>query len=100
MVDIMSHLHQYVPVIEYMNDVHMPISRENVQVPQAIFHPILFGGGNLRAARARGARRARVNSLTPVTHLYGIIPCAEDWYAQLNLLDITYQSMTKLCSHV
>ena len=90
MVDIMSHLHQYVPVMEYTQDMPVPSSQEEVPVPQAIFYPILFGGDHIMAARARGARRARVNSLTPVARLEGIIPCAEDWHAQLNLLDVRF----------
>ena len=87
MVDIMPHIHQYVPVMEYMQDTPVLFSEE-VPVPQAIFYSIVFGGDHVTAARARGARRAKINSLTPVTHLEGIIPCAEDWYAQLNLLDV------------
>ena len=86
----MSHLHQYVPVMEYTQDMPVPSSQEEVPVPQAIFYPILFGGDHIMAARARGARRARINSLTPVAHLEGVIPCAEDWYAQLNLLDVRF----------
>ena len=66
----------------------VPLSEEEVPVSQATFYPILFGDDHITAARARGARRARVNSLTPVARLEGIIPCAEDWHAQLNLLDV------------
>ena len=37
---------------------------------------------------------ATVNSLTPVAHLEGIVPCAEDWHAQLNLLDVWFWVMS------
>ncbi len=30
-----------------------------------------------------------MNSLSPITQLAGIIPCAEDWHANLNLLDVS-----------
>lgn len=49
---------------------------------------MLFGGDQLTSARARGAIRARVNSLSSIAHLDGLIPCAEDWHVKLNLLAI------------
>ena len=88
MVEIMSHLHQYIPVVEGTKNVHVPIPGEEVQVSQASLHPILFGGDQPTTARARGAIRARVNSLSAVTHLDGVIPCPEDWHVKLNLVDV------------
>ena len=72
-----------------VKDVHVQVNGEVVSVPQATFHSILFVGDHLTAARARGAKKARVNSVTPVSHLEGMIPCAEDWHARLNLLDVS-----------
>ena len=89
MVEIMSYLHQYVPVVKGTKSVHVPITGEEVQVPQASLHQILFGGDQLTAARARGAIRARVNSLSATARLDGIIPCAEDWHVKLNLPDVS-----------
>ena len=89
MVEIMSHLHQYVPSVEYDKTVYVTGSGE-VEVSEVNLRKILFGGDQLTAARARGAKRARVNSLSGVTRLDGIIPCAEDWHIKLNLLDVCY----------
>ena len=72
-----------------VKDVHVQANGEVVSVPQATFHSILFVGDHLTAAKARGAIKARVNSVTPVSRLEGMISCAEDWHARLNLLDVT-----------
>lgn len=89
MVDIMSHLHQYVPVVQYTEKVHVPDREEEAQVSKATMQKILVGGDQLTAARARGAIKAKVNSLSPVTRLTGIIPCAEDWHVKLNFLAVS-----------
>ena len=88
MVDIMSHLHQYVPTVEYTEKISVTDSDGYVEIPQAIFHRILFGGDQLTAARARGAERIRMNSVSPQARLEGLIQCAEDWHTKLNLLGV------------
>lgn len=88
MVEIMQHLHQYVPAVEYAKTVYLTSTREELQVSQVNLKKILFGGDQLTAARGRGAKRARANSLSGITRLDGIIPCAEDWHVKLNLLDV------------
>ncbi len=85
----MSHLHQYVPSIEYKKTVQMMTTEETVEVPQASITKILLGGDQLTAARARGARRARANSLSPLIRLEGIEPTAADFHVLLNLLDVS-----------
>lgn len=90
MVDIMSYLHQYVPAVEYTQSVFIPDTNESVQVQQAAFHQILFGGDQLTAARGRGAKRLRMNSISPLARLDGLIPCAEDWHTKLNLLSVSH----------
>ncbi len=89
MVDIMTHLHQYVPAVEYTNSVFIPSTGETVQVQHAAFHRVLFGGDQLTVARGRGAQKARVNSVSPQARLDGLIPCAEDWHTKLNLLGVS-----------
>lgn len=89
MVEILSHMHRYVPVVQYTKSVRVPITGEEVQVSQASLHQILFGGDQLTSARARGAIRTRMNSLSPIARLGGLIPCAEDWHVKLNLLDVS-----------
>lgn len=89
MVDIMSHLHQYVPAVEYTNKVFIPSTGEIVEVQHAAYHKVLFGGDQLTATRARGAQKTRVNSISPLARLDGLIPCAEDWHAKVNLLGVS-----------
>lgn len=78
MVDIMSHLHQYVPTVEYTDNTFIPSTGETVQVPCAAFQKILFGGDQVTAVRARGAQKVRVNSVSPQARLEGLILCAKD----------------------
>lgn len=102
MVEIMSHLHQYVPALEYGKTVEVEGSGETVEVHQALVRRILFGGDQLTAARARGAKRARANSLSAVTRLEGIEPTAADFHIRLNLLDVsvvlTQHCLTSTCT--
>ncbi len=90
MVDIMLHLHQYVPLTQTTKQLFVPSIGEEVDICQASLHPILLGGDQLTAARARGAKKTRVNSVTCGTRLDGLIPCAEDWHTKMNLLDVSY----------
>lgn len=89
MVDIMSHLHQYVPATKYTASVTVPGTEETVQLQQAAFHKIFVGGDQLTAARARSSQKAMANSQAPLRSLCGLIPCAEDWHTKLNLLGVS-----------
>lgn len=88
MVDIMTHHHKYVPAVEYVRQVKIPNSPVRVDVQQALMHKVLFGGDQLTAVRARSAKKAKSNSASPLTRLEGLVPCAEDWHAKLNLLEV------------
>ena len=88
MVDIMSCLHTYVPTEDYTEQCFIPSSDSTVQVPKAVFHPIIIGGDQLTASRARGAKKAKVHADSPVSRLEGLIPVAEDWHTKLNLLEV------------
>ena len=68
-VDIMSHLHQFVPASEHTKRVTIKSTGEEVDVHQATFHKILIGGDQLTAARARGAKKMRVNSVSGLRDL-------------------------------
>ena len=59
-----------------------------VQVPGAFFHPILVGGDQLKAARGRGAKKAKVHTVSPTSRLEGLIPVAEDWHTKVTLLEV------------
>ena len=60
-----------------------------MQLTRDIFQPILFGGDQLTAARARGCQRHRVNSETATNRLQGLIPVSEDWHASVVLLGVS-----------
>lgn len=88
MVEIMAHLHQYVPSLEY-SECKKISSGETVMEEKARFHQILVGGDQLTAARARSAMKVKVNSHTPSKKLLGIVPVVEDWHAKANFLGVS-----------
>ena len=90
MVAIMAHLHQYAPIVEHVEPVHVASIDKTVQVTTARVHPILVGGDQLTAARARGAKKAKVNALTPTRRLEGLLPMVEDWHTKVTLLTVGY----------
>ena len=87
-VDIVTLLHQYVPVIVNTIRFEVPGFGEEVEVKKSKMRKILFGGDQLTAVRARSAVRAKMNSTSAASPLQGIIPCAEDWHVKLNFLDV------------
>ncbi len=88
MVEIMTNLQHYVPLVEYSEDHFIPSLGEAVQVPKASFHRVLVGGDQLTAARARGAKMAKVNADSPISRLEGLVPVAADWHTKLNFLGV------------
>ena len=83
MVEIMYHIHKYVPLVITEDDP------STTEIPsRSLIQKVLFGGDQLTAARARGAQRAKVNSFIPTLRLDGIIPCAEDWHTKMNFLEV------------
>ena len=79
MIDIMTHFHQYVPLLQgaTSSDPDVPIS--NLPNKETL-HPLLFGGDQLTVARARGCQELRLKSDTATGHLHGLLPTAEDWH--------------------
>lgn len=92
MVDIMSHLHQYVPTVVSTDD-----TSEYKPSNQVKFHKILIGGDQLTAARTRSSQRHMANALTPAGRLEGLVPMAEDWHTKACLLGV---SMHAVCTIV
>ena len=86
MVDILAHLHQYVPALTLMQKTQV----KNDETPEehTIFHPILVGGDQLTVARSRSAIKVKSNSETPLRKLSGIVPVVEDWHAKANFLGV------------
>ncbi len=63
MVDILTHLHQYVPIHSSTHACTLS-TNETVEEERAALHPILVGGDQLTVARMRGAIKAKANSQT------------------------------------
>jgi hypothetical protein len=74
MVDIVQHLHQYVPAVEYEEELMIPSCGESVMVARAKFSPVLLGGDQLTAARVRGAKKNKVSEDSPSDRMEGIVP--------------------------
>lgn len=92
MVDILSALHQYVPMKECTATVNLPEMENATEVKVQNMHVLLLGGDQLTAERARGACRVRQNSQSAVGHLEGIIPMAEDWHAKVCFLEVSHKT--------
>jgi len=43
----------------------------------------------LTAERARGAKKAKVNAVSPSEQLAGLIPVAADWHTKVKLLEVS-----------
>lgn len=89
MVAIMTHHHQYAPMVEEVQECYIPSIDETVQVTTARARPILFGGDQLTVARARGAQKAKANATSPSERLDGLVPMVEDWHAKVVLLGVS-----------
>ena len=89
MIEIMSELQKYVPIISSDKQVHIDSMQMYVTVPQARIYPILFGGDQLTAVRARGAQKAKISSPDPKHRLEGIIPTAEGWHTKVVVLGVS-----------
>ena len=88
MVSIMEDLHTYVPTIHKRVEITTPGETEPDTIDDFKFHPVLFGGDQLTAARIRGCQRIRQNSVDKKGQLQGLVPCIEDWHAKVCLLEV------------
>ena len=87
MIDIMIHLHQYIPIVT-STEQRVTSTGEVILEEKAKVHHILVGGDQLTAVRARSAIKATVNSQTPLKSLSGIVPVIEDWHAKVVILEV------------
>ena len=99
MVDIMEHIHQYVPSINYCEKRTINTG-ETVLEEKAKFHPVLVGGDQLTVARARSAIKIKANSHSPTKRLSGIIPVMEDWHTKANFLGVSIWMVCMFVSRV
>ena len=88
MVEIVLYLHQYVPAAQHSTIAYTTSNGKKLEVPQYHLEKVLFGGDQLTTVRARSAKKARVNCLSSVSRLEGLIPCTEDFHVKLNFLDV------------
>ena len=89
MIDILEHLHQYVPTTTGTVELPLPDTGEKMTIPETDFHTLVFGGDQLTAKRARGGQAIRCNSVKEEHKLLGILPAAEDWHAKVVLLSVS-----------
>lgn len=88
MVDIVSHLHQYIPKKSYTEEKLLSTG-EFVELEQTSFHRILLGGDQLTAARVRGAQASKQNAETPSKKLKGVVAAVEDWHTKANFMGVS-----------
>ena len=91
MIEILTHLHQYVPLKEFTKEMFIPSIEKVVTKQETVLSNILFGGDQLTAARARGAIRAMSNGSKAATRLQGMIPVSEDWHAEVAFLGVIWK---------
>ena len=75
MIEILKHLHHYVPTV----------TGENSQLLQ-----VGFAGDQLTTARAQQAIDCRVNSKDKSEALRGVVPFACDWHAKANFMSVRF----------
>jgi len=89
MVEILSELHKYVPSHTVREKEVKTPSGRSVTVPLMTLRRMLITGDQLTAARARGVKRDRANSLSAASRFDGLVPTAADFHVLLNLLDVS-----------
>lgn len=84
MIEILKHLHQYVPEEE----VYISSEQRYVKKCTVHQHKLLFGGDQLTVARIRGAQTAMCNATNSHMKLEGFIPTIQDWHTQVVLVEV------------
>ena len=98
MIEILTHLHQYIPIKEYAREVFIPSLNQLVNILMEQVHPVLFEGDQLTAARARGVKTTMSNGCSAVKKLQGLVPVIEDWHAHVVLLEVCMHTLISKCS--
>ena len=78
MVDILSTIQPYVPMLESTRIVVVPGLNEHTEVYEAITFPIPLYGYYLTAARARTPKRVKVNEDLPSKKFNGLVRASAD----------------------
>ena len=82
MIDIMTHIHKYVP-----------------QNTDGKFIPVFFGGDQLTRERAGGALDAQLQASDPLGRLEGVIPKVEDWHALVCFYQVNKANIINFVLH-
>jgi hypothetical protein len=88
MVDVMSHLHQYIPQIEYEESASVPGCNELVSVSKASTKYMMLSGDLLTKLSATASITLKANAEKPSLRLDGFIPTIDDWHCKLNLIEV------------
>lgn len=88
MVDILSYLHQYVPMQSETKVANVPEIEVREEIQFENIHHILIGGDQLTSERIRGAQGLRKNSVHAAGRLEGFLPMSEDWHAKVCYLQV------------
>lgn len=88
MIDILTHLHQYVPQKQSTKSAVVPELGYCETFETEALHHILIGGDQLTAERIKGAQNLRRNSTHAAGRLEGFVPISEDWHAKVCLLQV------------
>ena len=88
MMDILEHIHQYVPAKEVHREVVDPLTEEVMTIIDHHLVTTLVGGDQLTTARVRGAQLIRDDCDLSKDRLAGVLPITEDWHAKLCLMKV------------
>ena len=88
MADILNHLQHYVLMNSIEGEIVDPDDDKVVKITVDEFHYTLFGGDQLTAERATGAKRSLTNENRGRDRLEGLVPEIEDWHAKVCLLKV------------
>ena len=88
MIEILKHLHQYIPQEEIEKEIYIPHMNIYRKKPVVYQHKLLLGGDQLTVARVRGAQTAMSNGTSPNIKLEGFIPTIQDWHTQVVLIEV------------
>ena len=91
MVDILSHLHQYVPMTIGTKKMKVSGTDDVEEIQAENLHYFVICGDQLTVERIRGAQSMRSNSNHATGRLEGFIPITEDCHAKVCFMQVRKQ---------
>ena len=92
MVDILSIIHPYVPMLESTRTVVVPSLDEQTEVHEVRSFSIPLHRDYFIDARARSPKRVKVNEDSPSNKLDGLVPASADLPTKLKALSVRFVS--------